>query len=139
MTRITEQKSLFLSRQFPLELLSFSVESELQEVLKHVCEAQERVKFHSSETVASFIQETVFSPKGGGSLSWLLPTNRHVTHQVQSRFQGTKLEAASEMVMRDLQLLLATHFNEHLVFIKMSFSFSEATKGDVKITYRNKK
>lgn len=139
MARITEQKSLFLSMQFPLELLSLSVESESQGVLEHVCEAQERVKFHSSETVASFIQETVFSPKCGGSLSWLLPTNRHVTHQVQSRFQGTKLEAASETVMRDLQLLLATHFNEYMVFIKMSFSFSEATKGDVKITYGNKK
>lgn len=96
---------------FPQELLSLFVESESQEDLEHVCEAQERVKFHSSETVASFIEEAVFPPKGGCSLSWLLPTNRHVTHQVQSRFRGMKLEAASE-VMRDLQLSLTTHFNK---------------------------
>lgn len=128
MARITEQKPLFLSMQFPLELLSFFVESESQKVLEHVCEAQERVKFHSSKTVASFIEEAVFSPKGGCSLSWHLPSSRLVTHQVQSRFQGMKLEAASETVMRDLQLLLATHFNKYFVFIKMSFSFSEAKK-----------
>lgn len=45
--------------QFPQELLSLFVESESQEDLEHVCEAQERVKFHSSETVASFIEEAV--------------------------------------------------------------------------------